>query len=200
MPSGGYPNNHDAFAEIFDQLDRELWLITARDGGQSSALIATYISRVSLVPALPRVTVAIAKHHFTHELIEKAGAFCMHLIAEDQIDFVWRFGIQSGRELDKLHGIGTSTGVTGSPILSEAPAWLDCRVESRMDTGDRTIYLAEVLDAKSTSAAKPLTFKRLLELAPAEWLQQMKQALAPDIELDRGAIENWRLRQANVEG
>jgi flavin reductase (DIM6/NTAB) family NADH-FMN oxidoreductase RutF len=179
-------------------LDRELWLITARDGDQISGLIATFISRVSLVPALPRVTVALAKHHFTHELIEKAGAFCMHLVAEDQIDLVWRFGIQSGREVDKLHRIGTSTGVTGSPILSGATAWLDCRVESRMDTGDRTVYLAEVVDAKLTSAAKPLTFKRLLELAPANRLQQMKQALVPDIELDRAAIVNWRRQRVNM--
>src|SRR5688500_8646848 len=137
----------DAFSEIFDRLDRELWLITARAGDQSSGLIATYVARVSLVPTLPRVTVAIAKRHFTHELIEASGAFCMHLVGEDQIDWVWRFGIPSGREVDKFRGLATSTGASGSPILTGAPAWLDCRVEARMDTGDRTVYLAEVLDA-----------------------------------------------------
>ena len=158
----------DAFSEIFDRLDRELWLITARAGEQCSGLIATYVSRVSLVPELPRVTIAIAKHHFTHELIEASNAFCMHLIGEDQIDWVWRFGIPSGREVDKLHGLATSTGASGSPILTDAPAWLDCRVEARMDTGDRTVYLAEVLDARIERTATPLTFKRLLELAPPE--------------------------------
>ena len=148
--------------------------------------------RVSLVLSLPRVTVALAKHHFTHELIEASNAFCMHLIGEDQLDWVWRFGIPSGREVDKFSGLATSTGASGSPILSGAPAWVDCRVEARMDTGDRTVYLAEVLDARIERTAPPLTLKRLLELASSELLREMKQALERDVELDRAAILNWR--------
>jgi flavin reductase (DIM6/NTAB) family NADH-FMN oxidoreductase RutF len=186
----------DAFAAIFDQLDRELWLVTARAGERSSGLIATYVSRASLVPSLPRVTIALAKHHFTHELIETSNAFCMHLVGEDQIDWVWRFGIPSGRDADKLRGLPTSSGASGSPIMTGAPAWLDCRVESRMNTGDRTVYLAEVLDAQIKRTATPLTFKRLLELAPPERLREMKQALDRDTELDRAAILAWRLGQA----
>jgi flavin reductase (DIM6/NTAB) family NADH-FMN oxidoreductase RutF len=209
----------DAFSEIFDRLDRELWVITARAGERCSGLVATYVSSVSLVPELPRVTIALAKHHFTHELIEASNAFCMHLIGEDQLDWVWRFGIPSGREVDKLRGLATSAAVSGSPILSGALSWLDCRVEARMETGDRTIYLAEVLDAgcgmgeagggdlpsdtvrgqASTSAARvqpgtPLTFKRLLELAPADRLREMKLAMDRDVALDRAAILDWRSR------
>ena len=184
--------NVDAFSEIFDRLDRELWLITACAGEQCSGLIATYISRVSLVPALPRVTVALAKHHLTHELIEASNAFCMHLIGEDQLDWVWRFGVTSGRDVDKLRGLATSIGLSGAPILLGALGWLDCRVEARMDTGDRTVYLAEVLDARIERTATPLTFGRLLALAPAERLREMKDAMARDVELDRAAIVEWR--------
>jgi flavin reductase (DIM6/NTAB) family NADH-FMN oxidoreductase RutF len=189
----------EPFSEIFDQLDRELWVVTARDGQRCSALVATYVARVSLVPALPRVTIAIAKHHFTHELIEASGAFCMHLVGEDQIDWVWRFGITSGRDVDKLNWLATTTGASGTPILSGAPAWLDCRVEARLDTGDRTVYLAEVLDAACPrqGAETPLTIKRMLELAPAERLQEMRQALERDMELDRAAILDWRGRQSS---
>jgi flavin reductase (DIM6/NTAB) family NADH-FMN oxidoreductase RutF len=186
----------DAFSEIFNRLDREIWLITARSGQQSSGLIATYVSRVSLVPSLPRVTIALAKHHFTRELIEASDAFCMHLIDETIIDWVWRFGIRTGREINKLAGLPTSTSVGGSPILSGALGWLDCRVEARMDTGDRTVYLAEVLEARSQRAATPLTFKRLLEVAPADKLREMKLAMEPDVELDRAAIYDWRQQQA----
>jgi flavin reductase (DIM6/NTAB) family NADH-FMN oxidoreductase RutF len=136
----------------------------------------------------------LAKYHFTHELIEATDEFCMHLVGEDQIDWVWRFGIPSGRDIDKFHGLPTSTGARGVPILTDAPAWLDCRVESRMDTGDRTVYLAEVRDAHIARAAIPLSIKTMLELAPPERLQEMKPALERDIELDRAAILEWRAR------
>ena len=186
----------DAFSTIFGQLDRELWLITARAGGRSSGLIATYVSSVSLVPPLPRVTVALAKHHFTHELIQTSNAFCMHLLGEDHLDWVWRFGIPSGREIDKLRGLAASISAGGSPILTGASAWIDCRVEARLDTGDRTVHLAEVIDARVEQHVTPLTFKRLLAIAPSDKLQELQRATQRDIELDRVAILEWRQNRA----
>jgi len=186
-----------AFSEVFDTLDREIWLITARAGDRQSGLIATYVSKASLVATHPRVTVGLAKHHFTHELIQESGAFCMHLIDEDHIDWVWYFGIPSGRDVDKLSGLTTNTSVTGSPILGGALAWLDCRVEAQMDTGDRTVYLAQVLDARMVQSAPPLTFKRVLELAPPDKLQQLRLGMEHDIEVDRNAILEWRRQQAD---
>ena len=185
----------DVFSELFHRLDREIWLVTARAGAEQSGLIAVYVSKASLVPTLPRITVGLAKHHFTHELIEKSNAFCMHLIDEDHVDWVWRFGIPSGREVDKLSGLATHESATGSPILEGAIAWVDCRVEARMDTGDRTIYLAEALETRIEQAATPLTFKRLLELAPSDKLQQLRHTVELDVQLDRDAILEWRRRQ-----
>jgi flavin reductase (DIM6/NTAB) family NADH-FMN oxidoreductase RutF len=182
-------------SQIFSHLDRELWLITARAGHRQSGLIATNVSNASLVPALPRITVGLAKHHFTHEVINESRAFSMHLLNESQIDWVWRFGIHSGRLADKLQGLATRTSTTGSPILTGAPAWLDCRVEASLNTGDRTVYLAEVLDAHTEPAITPLTFKRLLQLASAEKLQELKLDMEHDIELDRAAILEWRRGQ-----
>lgn len=123
----------------------------------------------------------------------------MHLIDEDHIDWVWHFGIPSGREIDKLRGAATSESVTGSPILAGALAWLDCRVEAQMDIGDRTVYLAEVLDARMMQTTAPLTLKRLLQLAPADKLRHMDFALERDIDLDRTAILKWR-RQRETDG
>jgi flavin reductase (DIM6/NTAB) family NADH-FMN oxidoreductase RutF len=119
----------------------------------------------------------------------------MHLISEEQLDWVWRLGNRSGRTIDKLRGFETSEAASGSPILTGALAWLDCRVESQMDTGDRTVFLAEVLAGKLLRDAAPLTFKRLLEVAPAKKLQAMKLAVEHDAAHDREAIAAWRKRQ-----
>jgi flavin reductase (DIM6/NTAB) family NADH-FMN oxidoreductase RutF len=189
-----------AFSSIFDSLDRELWVVTARSGDRASGLVATYVSSVSLVPSLPRVTTALAKHHYTHELIEASGAFAMHVVDETQIDWVWRFGIPTGRDVDKLQGLATTNGASGAPILTDALAWVDCRVEARLDTGDRTIYLAEVKAAGCRgqgAARQALTLKRMLELASAERLKELQLAMARDIEIDRAAILEWRSSKAS---
>lgn len=182
----------DVVSNILNQLDREIWIITARAGGRQSGLVATNVSSASLVPALPRMTVGLANHHFTRELIDQSNAFCMHLIDESHLDWVWNFGIDSGRNTDKLSSFDTRASATGSPILNGAQSWLDCRVEARMDTGDRTVYLAEVLEGGGHQTSKPLTFKRLLELAPADKRKELKASVEQDVEVDREAILAWR--------
>jgi flavin reductase (DIM6/NTAB) family NADH-FMN oxidoreductase RutF len=116
----------------------------------------------------------------------------MHLVEEASIDWMWRFGIRSGREFNKFQELATSPGASGSPVLSGAPAWVDCRVESRLPAGDRTIFLAEVIDAHLARPVTPLTIKRMLALAPPERMQEMRQAMERDIQLDRAAILAWQ--------
>jgi flavin reductase (DIM6/NTAB) family NADH-FMN oxidoreductase RutF len=181
-----------ASISLFAQLDRELWLLTAAAGGRRGGLIATFVSQASLVPELPRVLVGLAKQHHTWELVEGSGAFALHLLDEPHLDWVWRFGLRSGRDGYKLDGLAVQIGTTGSPLLAEAPGWLDCRVEARLDTGDRTVYLAEVVDARLSRPGQPLTVKRLLQLAPPEELRELKEQVARDSAVDAAAIRAWR--------
>jgi flavin reductase (DIM6/NTAB) family NADH-FMN oxidoreductase RutF len=105
---------------------------------------------------------------------------------------VWRFGIASGRDVDKLAGLNVRAGSSGSPILADALGWLDCRVEGRLDTGDRTVYLAEVLDGGLTRSVPVLTVQRMLQQAPADRLRQLKEAYVRDCAVDAVAIRARR--------
>ena len=185
--------------DVFARLDRELWLVTARAGPRRGGLIATFVNQASIVPELPRVILGLAKHHHTWGLIETSGAFALHLLGDDNLDWVWRFGLASGRDHDKLAGLAAREGATGSPILAEAFAWLDCRVEARLDTGDRTIYLAEVLESGPIGAGKPLTVRRMVERAPADKLAILKAQMDHDIGLDAAAIRAWRGQVPSAE-
>jgi flavin reductase (DIM6/NTAB) family NADH-FMN oxidoreductase RutF len=183
----------DAATTLFRRLDRELWLITAQAGARRGGLIATFVNQASIVPEYPRMVVGLARHHHTWSLIEASGAFALHLLGESQLDWVWRFGLQSGRDADKLEGLAVRAGVSGAPILSAAPAWLDCRVEARLDTGDRTVYLAEVLGARGPAGnAELLTVSRLRQLIPDERRRELEEQMRRDSAIDMQAIAAWR--------
>jgi flavin reductase (DIM6/NTAB) family NADH-FMN oxidoreductase RutF len=184
--------DYDEISGLFAGLDRELWLVTAAASAGRGGLIATFVSQASIVPDLPRVLVGIARQHFTWQLIEQTGAFALHLLGEEHLPWVYRFGLRSGRQSDKLAGMSTRTGKTGSPILPDALAWLEARVEGRLDSGDRTIYLAEVLDGEWRRHVRPLTLKRLLQSAPADKLREMNEQMAHDRTVDAAAIRAWR--------
>jgi flavin reductase (DIM6/NTAB) family NADH-FMN oxidoreductase RutF len=184
--------DHEAASTLFRALDREVWLVTARAGERRGGLIATFVSQASIVPEAPRVIVGLARQHHTWELVEESGAFALHLIAEEQVDWVWRFGLQTGRDRDKLDGLETKAGVSGAPILNEAPAWLDCRVEARLDTGDRTVYLAAVLDARFDGEPTALTVRQLRTMIPDDRRRVLEEQMGRDIAVDAHAIDAWR--------
>jgi flavin reductase (DIM6/NTAB) family NADH-FMN oxidoreductase RutF len=186
--------NADAVSSLFQCLDRELWVVTAQAGERRGGLIATFVSQASIVPEMPRVIVGIARQHHTWGLIEASGAFALHLLREEELDWVWRFGLQSGHNGDKLDGLATRVGASGAPILTAAPGWLDCRVEARLDTGDRTVYLAEVLEARAPGDAVLLTVSRLRQLMPDDWRRTLLEQLSCDAAIDARAIAAWRSR------
>jgi flavin reductase (DIM6/NTAB) family NADH-FMN oxidoreductase RutF len=179
-------------AAVFERTDRELWIVTARAGERTNGLVATFVNQASIVPDMPRVLVGLARQHYTTELVEASGAFALHLIGEKRIEWVWRFGLASGRDLDKLNGLAWHAGATGSPLLDDALAWLDCRVEATLDTGDRIVYLAEVVSAGLQSPASPLTMQQLLQQAPRDKQVDLKQQLQRDAQIDAEAIRAWR--------
>jgi flavin reductase (DIM6/NTAB) family NADH-FMN oxidoreductase RutF len=186
-----------AAAEIFALTDRELWLVTAQAEARRGGMIATFVSHASLVPELPRVMIAVAKQHYTWELIDASGAFALHLIDEEHIEWVWNFGLRSGRDIDKLAGLALDTSSTGSPLLASALGWLDCRVEARLDTGDRTAFLAAVVAARCVRPAAPLTARRLFELASEERRQELRALRGRDALTDAAAIRRWRLGRSD---
>jgi flavin reductase (DIM6/NTAB) family NADH-FMN oxidoreductase RutF len=184
-----------AASTLFAWLDREVWLVSAQAGTRRGGLIATLVSQASIVPEQPRVLVALSTQHFTHELVEESGAFALHLLAEEQLELLWRFGLESGRDHDKFAGLDVTTAVTGSPVLSDTIGWLDCRVETKLNIGDRILYVAEVLEGKVTHFGPPLTTKRLMERMPTPRLTQMQRMRQDDSLRDAEAIESWRMRR-----
>jgi flavin reductase (DIM6/NTAB) family NADH-FMN oxidoreductase RutF len=183
------------FGRLFERVDREVWIVTAAHDGRRGGLVATFVAPASIVRAMPRIIAGIAKTHETWKLIEASGAFAAHLLEESEAELVWRFGLQSSRDVDKFAGLEVGTAATGSPILPGALAWLDCRVETSMDTGDRTVYLGEVCAGECKSDARPLRLQKLLAIASPENKKILREQMSADAARDAEAIKRWRARR-----
>lgn len=185
--------NRPALDRLFDHLDPPLWVVTAADGTRRGGLVATFVAQASIVPEMPRVLVGLSRGHHTWGLVEASDAFALHLLDEAHVGWVWHFGLRTGRgDVDKLRDVDHRPGATGAPILAGAPGWLECRVESRMDTGDRTIYLAAVVAGGLAQETPPLRVRHMLQLAGASERARLAEHLARDIDLDAAAIAAWR--------
>jgi flavin reductase (DIM6/NTAB) family NADH-FMN oxidoreductase RutF len=164
----------------------------ARPGANGAGSLPPYVSSASIVAERPRVVVGLARHHHSWRLVEQAQSFVLHLLDETQLDLVWTFGLRSGRDVDKLAATATVPTARGSPRLVDALAWLECRVETAFATGDRSLFLAAVTDGRRERPGRPLTMQRLLQLAPADRLREMRAQLDRDALIDAAAIAAWR--------
>lgn len=185
-------NHADAIGQVWQHVDRELWVLTAQDGSRRGGLVVTTVCSASIAREFPRLTVNLARQHFTWELVEASGAFTAHLLGRDQLPWLAHFGLQTGRETDKLAGYDVERTATGSPRLRDALGWLDCRVEDRLDTGDRTVYLAEIVAGGLTRSEPPLTLHQAISLVDSQVRQALRAHLQRDAQVDAHAIAQWR--------
>jgi flavin reductase (DIM6/NTAB) family NADH-FMN oxidoreductase RutF len=179
-------------SELFNRLDREVWIVTAADGDRRGGLVATSVGQASIAPQAPRVIVGISRQHATWKLIESRRAFAAQLIAPDRFDLLERFGTRSSRDVDKFAGLTFELSANGSPILADALAWLDCCVEAGWDAGDRTFYLAEIVASSPFSAEARVMTTCAIAGAPEPLRRELRRQYDADAAHDFEAILRWR--------
>jgi flavin reductase (DIM6/NTAB) family NADH-FMN oxidoreductase RutF len=155
-------------------ITRTLWgpavAVSAAADGQAGAQIAVTAGAASILPERPRLIVQLWKANRTHDLALAGGAFAVHLLGEGQLDLVTRLGHHSGHtEPGKLDGLAWRAGTTGSPILADCLAYLECRVVGTLDGGDMTVFLGEVIDGGRVREGTPMTMEWLRGNAGPEW-------------------------------
>lgn len=116
-------------------------LVTSRAGERTHGMTVSAFTSVSAEP--PIVAVAIDQSTTIHPLLEGPGAvFAVNVLAADQAELSRRFAFE--KDEDRFDAGDWGAAVTGSPILNDALAWLDCTVEGRHRAGTHTIYLGRV--------------------------------------------------------
>lgn len=121
-----------------------IYVISTRLGERINAMTAAWVCRASHSP--PLLTVAIGRTRYTHDMIRGSGVFAVHALGPEHMGVAKRFGLKTGHRSKKFEGVEYSTKVTGSPILRDCIAWIDCRVVGEHDAGDHTIFVGEMLD------------------------------------------------------
>jgi ferric-chelate reductase [NAD(P)H] len=108
-----------------------VYIISAQEGGKLNGQIANTVCQVTSEPAT--VSVCINKQNLTHELISGSRAFSVSILAEETpMQFIGRFGFNSGRDSEKFEGINYRLGPSRSPIvLDHTTSYMDCELVAR---------------------------------------------------------------------
>lgn len=151
-PVGGAPTSDSAhFRSVLGHFATGIAVVTGMGDGVPAGLTCQSLVSLSLDPAL--VAFCPSKRSRSWQRIEQSGAFCANVLTEDQEE-ISRVFATSGA--DKFQGVGWRPSATGSPILSDVLAWIDCRIEARYDAGDHHIIVGRVVALDAVPKGRPL--------------------------------------------
>ncbi|MBW4447621.1 MAG: diflavin flavoprotein [Spirirestis rafaelensis WJT71-NPBG6] len=122
-----------------------LCVVTAKQGGVSSGMLASWVSQASFNP--PGLTIAVAKDRAMEPLTHSGNQFVVNILAEGK-ELRKHFMKSFTPGQDRFAGIETEEASNGCPILSGALSYLECSVQTRMEAGDHWLVYASVDNGK----------------------------------------------------
>lgn len=141
------------------RLSYGLFVVTAKEGEKDNGCITNTVMQVTSAPN--RISLAVNKENYTHDMILRTGKFLASVISEDaSFDLFRNFGFQSGIDVDKFADF-TDVKRTGNGLYAVTKgtnAWISAKVIQSVDLGSHTLFLAEVEDAEVLSDSPSATY------------------------------------------
>ncbi len=123
--------------------------------GEANGFTTCWVSQASFEPQ--QIVVAVRKDQHTHDLVEDSGVFSLNFLDASQEDLARKFTEPLEHADGAVGGSSYAPGETGAPLFEEAFAYLECRVAGKIEAGDHTVYLGEVVSADLKRPADILT-------------------------------------------
>lgn len=133
--------------------------MTTNDGTKDNGCIINTAVQVGAEPT--RLAISVQKGNYSREIIEKTKKFNVSVL-EDSVsfDFIRHFGMQSGRDCEKLDGFKDfSRSHNGLIYLTKnANAFFSVDVENQVDLGSHILFTGKVIESKKLSSNNSCTY------------------------------------------
>lgn len=133
-----------------------VYVITTWADGKPTGCTANSAMQITSSPAA--IAVSINHGNFTNECIKDTGVFAINILGENcEPSVIGSFGFRSGRDCNKFDSCEPLIR-NYLPVVSEASAYITCRVIDKMETATHTVFLGEVTDADILNNDAPMTY------------------------------------------
>ncbi|MBO7601378.1 MAG: flavin reductase [Lachnospiraceae bacterium] len=129
------------------KLSYGLFVVTANRDGKDNGCITNTAIQVTSEPN--RISLAVNKSNFTHDMIKDTGVFTVSVISEAaSFDLFKHFGFQSGRDVDKFAVFNDcKRAENGTMIITKGTnGYISAKVVNTVDLGTHTLFIADVTD------------------------------------------------------
>jgi flavin reductase (DIM6/NTAB) family NADH-FMN oxidoreductase RutF len=149
----------DPFRTAMRNLVGGVTVITAGRAEARTGLTATSVNSLSMDP--PALVVCINRRSSTLPILLETGAFGVNVLAENHRDVAERFAGRAGvRGPARYEGADWITLATGTPLLADALAAMDCTVEGLVEWYTHAVIIGRVRAVDLHGGRGPLVYWR----------------------------------------
>jgi flavin reductase (DIM6/NTAB) family NADH-FMN oxidoreductase RutF len=122
-----------------------LFVLTAESKTGVAAATVNWVTQASFTP--PLVAVGVKADSGAHAVIKESSAFALNILGKGQQAMAYTFFKPAERQGSTISGEPYRAGATGAPILTNAPAFVECRLVATVEKGDHSVFVGEVVEA-----------------------------------------------------
>jgi flavin reductase (DIM6/NTAB) family NADH-FMN oxidoreductase RutF len=150
------PVDSSEFRRVLGHWASGVAIVTSRTPeGRPCGLTANAVSSLSLDP--PLVLACLERTSDTHDCIMARRSFAICMLDHTGERLARLFATA---DIDrKFDGVAFHDELTGSPVLEDAIAWVDCELHASYDGGDHSIFTGRVVAGDARDGA-PLLYYR----------------------------------------
>ncbi len=134
----------DRTEQAVGRIAGSLCVITTHQNQQHQAILTSWVSQASFNP--PGLTIAVSKQQAT-TLADSGSVFVLNILKEGR-NLRRHFLRPLLAKANQFEGVESYPASNGCLVLQEALAYLECRVQSRMECGDHWLIYATVESGK----------------------------------------------------
>ena len=131
----------DRTAQALGRIVGSLSVVTTKKDELAGAMLASWVSQATFSP--PGLTVAVAKERAIESLLYTGDSFVLNILqAGKHISLMKHFLKPFTPGENRFADIETQEADNGCPILTDALAYVECRIDNRMECGDHWLLYA----------------------------------------------------------
>ncbi len=139
------------FRDVLGLFCSGVTVVTSMSDGEPVGMTCQSFSSVSLEP--PLVMFSPAKTSRAWPLMQRAGYFCVNILAAGQEDLS---NGMATKGVDKFEGLEWRTAATGAPLLDGVLGYVDCTVHQVVEAGDHYLVIGRVKELGFGAVADPV--------------------------------------------
>ena len=157
---------------VLQNISYGVYILTAKGEKHNGAVINTLMQITS---SPKRISITVNKENYTTEIIQQTGEFNVSILDMlTSFDLIKRFGFSSGRNINKFEGfVDYKIADNGIAYITRGTnSYISAKVISSVDNGTHITFFADVVDEKTLSNEKSITYAYYQEsLKPKQKLQ-----------------------------